>query len=179
MRWQIPIVVLLVAGLVVACDQAPTAAEEAPEATTTFKVEKKSSRFTVSNFADLGTETYIDCLGETLIWYGTFDVIWSEWVTPAGNWIATWKLDYFDTTEPTWLLGEDTGTIWNVVKAENQGTGWLTKDRGPQDIQHFQSNEWYVNEDGDKLHIRTQGRLMYDADGAPKMERNIAKGFCH
>ena len=30
MRWQIPIVVLLMAGLAVSCDQAPTAAEDSP-----------------------------------------------------------------------------------------------------------------------------------------------------
>jgi len=175
MRWQFPIAVLLVAGLVVACDQAPTAVDEAPEATTLLKVEKTHYRWTFDNAP---TTTYVDCLGETVLWFGTYDVLWTEKLTPAGNWVATWKLDYFDTPEPTWLLGEDSGTIWTLVKAENQGTGWVMKDHGPQSIQHFQSNEWYVNDAGAKLHIRLQGRFMYDADGAPKMERSVAKGFC-
>jgi hypothetical protein len=40
-------------------------------------------------------------------------------------------------------------------------------------------HEWYHNETGDKLHIRLQGRFMYDAPGDPKMERDVAWGHCH
>ncbi len=176
MRWQIPVGVLLVAGLLTACDQAPTAAEaDQAQEPAAFKVEKTSFRFTLDNAP---TETYIECLGETLLWFGTYDLLWTEKVTSSGNWVASWKLDYFDTTEPTWLMGDTSGTIWNVTKAENQGTGWLIQDKGTKDFLHYQSNEWYENAAGDRLHIRIKGQMMYD-DGDPKVERHDVKGFCH
>lgn len=177
MRWRLPVVAALALSIAVGCTE-PTAAPEA-EATAdlpAFAVDRISFRFT---FPNEPTETYIDCLGETLLWYGTFDVIWTEKTMPNGNWVASWKLDYFDTDEVTWLLGEDSEVVWQLDKAENQGTGWVTKDKGPVSIQHFQSNEWYYNGDGDRLHIRLWGRWMYDAEGDPKMERSVAWGNCH
>ena len=122
MRWRIPLVLFM--GLLVAagCTDQVTApqAEDVAEAPA-FMVDKITDRFTVSN---VGTETDVECLGETLLWLGTFDVIWTEKTTPAGNWVASWKLDYFDTDEVTWLRGETSGTTWELDKAENQGAGW-------------------------------------------------------
>ncbi len=166
------------ACLVASCQDAPVEPTVEPglDAAPVFKVEKTLDRFVLPL---AGTETYIDCLGETLLWYGTVDIIWSEWTTPSGNWIASWKIDYFDTPELTWLQGETSNEIWYITKAENQGTGWITKDKGPQFIQHYQSNEWYENDDGDRLHIRIVGRFMYDADGSPRMERHEWWGHCH
>ncbi|NNK48967.1 MAG: hypothetical protein HKP01_08855 [Gemmatimonadetes bacterium] len=176
MRWRILLVPLMAGFAAAGCDGQSTAPqpEDAIDGLS-VKVEKVESRFTVSN---VGTETYVECLGEVLLWYGTFDVIWTEKTTPSGNWIASWKLDYFGTDEVTWLKGEDSDVIWNLDKAENQGTGWIMKGSGPQSIQHYESNEWYENDEGDRLHIRLQGRFMYDADGAPKMERDVAWGHC-
>ena len=176
MRWRIPVVLSLAIMAGLACSDLPVApdqevAAEAPS----FKVEKISYRFTLSNEP---TETYIDCLGETLLWYGTYDVIWTEKTTPSGNWVASWKLDYFDTDEVTWLEGEDSGVVWELLKAENQGTGWIIKANGPQQMQHWESNEWYMNDQGDKLHIRLKGRFLLDAEGALHSESNQARGFC-
>ena len=177
MPWRIPLVLIFAAFVAVGCSDVATApGPEAMADVPSFKVDKAEDRFTLPND---GTVTYVECLGENLLWYGTYDVIWTEKTTPAGNWIASWKLDYFDTDEVTWLMGEESRVVWYLDKAENQGTGWVVKGSGPQSIQHFESNEWYENGDGDRLHIRLQGRFMYDAEGDPKMERNVAWGHCH
>ena len=139
-----------------------------------FKVEKITSRFAPPY--EPGTKTYLDCLGENVLWFGTIDIIWTEWVTPSGNWIASWKLDFWDTLEVEWLEGEDSGTIWNLVRAENQGTGQVVNVSG-KDIMHWQANEWFANAAGDMIHMRSRGRTMF-VDGVLKMEHGSAVGKC-
>jgi hypothetical protein len=139
-----------------------------------FKVEKIHSRF--SHIYDAGTATYLDCLGENVLWMGTIDVIWTEWTSASGNFHASWKLDYWDTPDVEWLEGEDSATIWTLVRAENKGTGWLVNISG-KDYMHYQSNEWFENAAGEMIKMRSRGRFMFD-DGDPKLVLDEVWGQC-
>ena len=142
--------------------------------TPAFKVEKIHARFPVAY--DPGTATYLECLGENVLWHGTFDVIWTEWTSASGNFHASWKLDFWDTPEVEWLQGEDSAMIWNLVKAENQGAGWLVSANG-KDFMHYESNEWFMNAAGDKLKMRSHGQLKF-VNGEPRMLLDEVSGKC-
>ena len=163
MRWP---GFLLFPLLFVACtDQQPAAPD----------IEVNAPSFEVTHDAwvwifDLtGLVVYVECRGEDLEWSGTIDGYYRSTTTPSGNEVWQWKLDYATNT-PLTVSGLTSNDAWTLVGAEDTG-GTITKPKGTAYVEHWQGNERYVNQDGEKLHGRLDYRLMIDADGNVKFER--------
>ena len=110
-----------------------------------------------------------DGAGEWTDWTGFIDGHYRQTITPSGNVILHWKLDY-DTANPASFTGRESGDLWQLVRAEDTG-GSISKPKGTQYVEHWQYNEFYKNQDGDKLHIRVKFQMLIDADGNVKLDR--------
>ena len=122
-------------------------------------------------------DVWMDCVndgqGELTDWSGTLDIYYRSRTTPSGNVTTSWKIDYYTAT-PLSFTGDDSGDVWQLVKAEDNG-GSVTKTKGTQYVEHWQFNEFYINQDGEKLHSRAKFHLMIDANGNPKIDRFVGK----
>ncbi len=110
-----------------------------------------------------------DGAGEWVDLAGFIDQYFRQITTPSGNVILQWKLDYY-TADPASFTGQESGDVWQLVKAEDNG-GSVTKPTGTQLVEHWQFNEFYMNQDGERIHNRVSWRLMWDAEGSVKWER--------
>jgi len=116
-----------------------------------------------------GLVVYVDCRGEDLEWSGTADVYYRATTNPSGNEVWQWKIDYATAT-PFAVLGLTSGDVWTMVGGEDTG-GLIMKPQGTAYVEHWQANERYVNQDGDKLHGRLQYSLTINAAGEVQVER--------
>jgi hypothetical protein len=109
-----------------------------------------------------------DGAGEDLEYVsGTFDTYWWWRITPSGNQLWNIVSDY-DTGDPLTAVGQDSGDVWTLVTGEGN-SNWVRKAGAPRPVNdHFQANEWYVNQDGEKLHLRQRFTVQRDLDGNVK-----------
>jgi len=110
-----------------------------------------------------------DGAGELTDWSGTIDVHYSSVTTPSGSVVLHWLIDYYTAT-PLSFTGQTSGDVWHLERAEDNG-GSVTVSGGPGYVEHWQFNEFYRNQDGDRLHNRARFGLMIDGEGAVKLER--------
>ena len=161
---------------VLSCSEIPTQSVDMEATGDQYsKVDRVTYRFPYSNE---GSELYAECVGEILDLHGTVDIIMREQYTPSGNVIMSWKIDYWDTDELSWAQGRDSGTIWYLLKGQNQGTGWVMKPNGTREITHAEWSDWYVNDAGDKVHINGLWRVKIDKDGNVEREQWGYKANC-
>jgi len=172
MRWVYMITCGFLFVTLVACEESLVEPVAIPDGldTPSFAVQRDAWVETV----DLGgAVVYVDCVndgqGEELLISGTLRWPVRVLITPSGNEVWKWKIDYWTET-PLSQLGLESGDVYSLVKAEDTG-GSITKPKGTQYVEHWQFNEWYANEDGDKFHTRGKFRLMIDANGDVKLDR--------
>jgi len=117
-----------------------------------------------------------DGKGEVLTYVipSTIDIHYRSRTTPSGNVTTSWKVDYYTAT-PLSATGPS-GDFWQLVKAEDNG-GSVSKSKGTQYSEHWQFNEFYKNQDGEKMHSRVRYQKLVDADGNVKFDRFV--GGCN
>ena len=174
MRWirLIPCAALAVT-LAGACDRSPV---EPPPSVSTPSLSVVHDAW-IDTWAITGQDVPMECAndgaGELTDWSGTLDIHYRSTTTPSGNEIWSWKIDYYTAT-PLSFTGQTSGDLWQLVKAEDNG-GSVSKPIGTQYVEHWQYNEFYENQDGDKLHSRAKFQLLIDADGSVKLDRFDAR----
>ena len=107
--------------------------------------------------------------GEQATNYGTLEGQFRTVTNPSGNEVWQWKVNYYTDT-PLHSIGHDSGDRWDLLRAEDNG-GSISKAQGTQYVEHWQANEWWVNQDGETFHIRLKFALTIDADGNVQVER--------
>ena len=107
--------------------------------------------------------------GEQATNFGTLDGHFRSVTTPSGTEVWQWKVNYYKDTPP-YSIGNVSGDRWDLLRAEDNG-GSITKAHGTQYVEHWQANEWWVNQDGETFHIRLKFALTIDADGNVQVER--------
>lgn len=171
MRWiRIIPCAALSAALAGGCDGTPVEPLHDDVGTPSFKATHAAwdEPFDLTGLVDW-IECANDGAGEWTDWTGYIDQHFRETTTPSGNVILHWKLDY-DTANPASFTGRESGDLWQLVRAEDTG-GSISKPKGTQYVEHWQYNEFYKNQDGDKLHIRVKFQMLIDADGNVKLDR--------
>lgn len=132
-----------------------------------------------------GWTEFNDCLGEWLTWHGSWYFITRTTTTPSGNVVWHFSTGY---NTPTPLRAEvltgplpggvPTGEHWTQTNGESYG-GSVSKSKGTAFTFHYQGNEFYSNQDGDKLKASWKGRVMVDADGNVTQNRDVFEYSCH
>ena len=117
----------------------------------------------------------MDCVndgaGETTDWSGTIDIYYKGIATPSGNEVWQWRVDYYTAT-PLSFTGDSSGDLWQLVHAEDNG-GSVAKPNGTQYQEHWQFNEFYMNQDGERLHSRVRFQVLVDANGDLQIVRFV------
>jgi len=168
------ILTLVMAALFVGCDTQPLEPVPDEALTPLSKVDR------VENVEEMfidGFEWYIDCLGENTLWHGSWYFITWTMTTPSGNEVWHFRTGY-DTPTPLWAEGETSGKKWYQTNAESYG-GSVTKPKGTAYTFHYQGNEFYSTQDGEKLHYKWTGFFMIDADGNVKHDRYAERITCN
>ncbi len=146
MRWQIPIVVLLTAGLVVSCDQAPTAAEDSAADVPTIQANNGAVRWIPDPecgvFDSDGEFFLVDCRNQIATYSRNGNALvvaqasgvpnstgemlhWDAWNPPQI------MMDWFGLEEPPapcYVLGPDGGALFTLnwkAKLTPSGQGSL------------------------------------------------------
>ncbi|NNE45584.1 MAG: hypothetical protein HKN37_02870 [Rhodothermales bacterium] len=123
-----------------------------------------------------GVEEYIECLDETMTWHGFADYVMVTTTLPSGNQIEHLKLNY-DTASPQWGQAPESG-IWRLTNGEDI-SHTVRKQNGPSVIDHFQLNEKYANQDGDRLHLRASWTGHEDSEGNFTLARFVWDWKCN
>jgi hypothetical protein len=172
MYWRIPIIGVLALFVAVSCDQQPVEPRQDDLGATLSKVIHDSW---VDTWDASGNLEWVECAndgaGENLATFGTFDIHYRSRTTPSGNVIWQWKFDYWTDT-PSSFVGQDSGDVYSLVSAEDNG-GSVIKAKGTQYHEHWQANERYVNQDGQRIHLRAKFALTIDANGEVQVERLV------
>ena len=162
--------VLILAG----CAEQPFApgADDVDEITAEEALAKNGATKTVEvmEWDANGAEFYLECLDETVVYFGVLDWEQTTIETPSGRVLVNGKVLYsqpygFNSSgDHSWLLVHGTQTFHdNVAPTGDYKT-------------HFSLHEWYENESGDRLlQVGTYG-LHLDDEGMLKMEK--FHGWC-
>lgn len=170
---------LVMAALLSGCDGQPVEPVPDEAITPSLKVTREDFVYTI----DLGLDPpfFVECVndgvGELFKGHGTIDWILRVTTNPSGNEIWSCKIDY-DTDTPPWADGLTTGDVWTFDNGEDN-CGRVYKPKGTSFVKHWQFNEFYSNQDGERLHIRGKGQMMIDADGNVKIDRVDYSFKCH
>lgn len=175
MRWlRVFPCAALAATLAGACDGTPVDPPVDDVRTPSFSVVHDAW---VDVFPITDQDVLMDCAndgaGELTDWSGTLDVYYRSRTTPSGNVTTSWKIDYYTAT-PLSFTGQTSGDVWQLYRAEDNG-GSVSKPKGTQYVEHWQFNEFYKNQDGERLHNRGKFQMMIDADGNVKLDRFDSK----
>lgn len=177
MHWRIPIVGVLALFVAVSCNQQPVGPQSDAAGVTLSKVIHDSwvEPLSVDGFLD-----YIACAndgaGEWVLWSGFANVHWKSRTTPSGNEIVTCRIDY-ETEDPLAFVGLSSSDEYTLITGEDN-CRIITKPKGPQFFLSAQGNEWYVNEDGEKVHYYITWKEILDADGNMKKDRFVLEYKC-
>jgi hypothetical protein len=172
MRWlHIIPCAALAATLAAGCDGTPVDPRPDDVGTPSFSAVVHDAW--VETWAITDQDVWMDCAndgqGEPTDWSGTIDIYYRSRTTPSGNVTTSWKVDYYTAT-PLSFTGDNSGDLWQLYKAEDNG-GSVSKPKGTQYTEHWQFNEFYKNQDGDKMHSRVRYQMLVDADGNVKLDR--------
>ncbi|MGD2215303.1 MAG: hypothetical protein PVJ64_01050 [Gemmatimonadales bacterium] len=176
MRWLRIFPCLALAATLAACSEQP-AEPGFDEAVVPALGVTHNEWMTTESMPDEGFPDYVECAydgaGESVLWFGSWDVYWHSTTTPSGNETWHWKVDYSSAT--LYFLGQASGDEWLIYRGEDTGAQ-VIRTPGEFQVHHWQANEWYRNQDGENLHLRFRYRLHIDADGNTKMDR--FDGYC-
>jgi hypothetical protein len=180
MHWRISIVGVLALLVAVSCNQQPVAPLH-DEGTPSFSKGPPDAVVVPIPFAGLVSSVACanDGAGEDLEWVsGTADAHFWGRETPSGNVITSCVLDY-DTGDPPTAVGQDSSDVWTLIRGEDNCHNLKIPGTLPKALHdHFQANEWYVNQDGEKLHGRIQFRKHRDPEGNVIFTRYLEAWTC-
>jgi hypothetical protein len=167
MRFSIPTSALLLVAWLAACHDSagPTDPLES-ERTPAFAATQGSFSLPIDL---VGLVFFAGCandgVGEPLEYVsGVFDTYWSWTETPSGNELWNVLSDY-DTGDPLTAVGLISGDVWILERGEGN-SNFVHKAAAPKKVNdHFQAHEWYVNQDGEKLHLQQRFTRQRDLDG--------------
>lgn len=162
---------LVMAALLVSCDGQPLEPVPDEALTPALKVDREED---IEEISIEGLSEYVECLDEVVTFHGSWYFITWTIDTPSGNEIFHFQTGY-DTPTPLWFEGT---AVWTLVSGESYG-GAVTKPKGTAFIYHYQGNEHYSNQDGDRIRVYWKGRVMIDADGNVKMVRDLFDYSCN
>ena len=117
-----------------------------------------------------------DGAGEWVQFFGTADIHWKSRTTPSGNEVVTCSIDY-QTETPLGFVGLSSGDVYNLSTGEDS-CRIISKPSGPQLLVWGQANEKYVNQDGEKIHLRITVKTMLDAVGNVKTDEFVVGFKC-
>ena len=177
MHWRVPIIGLLALFVAVSCDQQPV---EPPQHEVGLTLSKVIFDSWVETIDATGGLEWVACAndgeGEWVEFFGTADVLWSSRTTPSGNVVVTCTIDY-QTDTPFGFVGLSSGDVYNLTTGEDS-CRIITKPTGPQLLVWGQANEKYVNQDGEKVHLRITVKTMLDAVGNVKTDEFVVGFKC-
>ena len=163
--------VILLGSLIISCNEQQTPTSSSEEALTPI------SKVSVNEYSlkiDLDEEEpFVECDGNLMQYHGSVGLYIKEVVTPAGNIIAKWQVDYMAFDGVT-LENLGTGEIWTLTNGHNP-VGEVIKENGFYLI-HYQWSELYKL-DKKTLHIHLKGQFMVLPDGTVKHDRETVKCF--
>ncbi|MEJ2153272.1 MAG: hypothetical protein P8Y29_10085 [Gemmatimonadota bacterium] len=180
MHCRIPIVGVVALFVAVSCNEQPVEPQR-DGGTPSFS--KGPPYAVVEPVPFAGLVSFVACAndgaGEDLLWVsGTIDAHFWGRETPSGNVITSCVVDY-DTGDPPTAVGQDSGDEWVLVRGEDN-CRILNKPGTLPNALHddFQANEWYVNQDGEKLHGRIQLRIHRNPVGDLTLFRYLEQWTC-
>jgi hypothetical protein len=180
MHWRISIIGVLALLVAMSCNQQPIAPPQ-DEGTPSFSKGPPDALVDPIFFA--GLVSFVACAndgaGEVLEWVsGTADAHFWGRETPSGNVITSCVVDY-DTGDPPTAVGQDSGDVWTLIRGEDNCHNLKIPGTLPKALHdHFQANEWYVNQDGEKLHGRIQFKKHRNPDGDVIFTRYVEQWTC-
>jgi hypothetical protein len=127
---------------------------------------------------------YYSCLGENAWERGRIKMYKGRVYQPSGNanrW--TWDLDFYGLPpdDPDYIgdeftiLGLTSGNLWTFDRA-TKATGGRRHDKEDGFIYHQAINQWFTNQDGEKLHYQEVYTLHCDYDWNCSLEQ--IRGSC-
>jgi hypothetical protein len=181
MRWQVPILTTLTVFVAASCDQqpvAPLASEVADQPA--FSAEHVGYE-QVNYYNDVW---YYSCLGENAWERGRIRMHKGRVYQPSGNanrW--TWDLEFYGlplddpdyVSDEFTLLGLTSGDLWTLDRS-TKATGGRRHDKKDGFVYHQAINQWFTNQDGEKLHYQEVYTLHCDYDWNCSLEQS--KGSC-
>jgi hypothetical protein len=180
MHWRVSIISVLALFVAVSCNQQPVEPPQ-DEGTPSFSKGPPDALVVPIPFAGLVSSVACanDGAGEDILWVsGTADAHFWGRETPSGNVITNCVVDY-DTGDPAIAVGQDSGDVWTLIRGEDNCNNVKIPGTLPKALlDHFQANEWYVNQDGDKLHGRIQFRKHRNPDGIVIFQRYLEAWTC-
>ncbi|NNE34490.1 MAG: hypothetical protein HKN13_04605 [Rhodothermales bacterium] len=154
------------------CAEQPFAPSAVGEAGDESAAAKKGATKTVDvlEFDADGWEFYLECMDETVTYFGRLDFELTTIVTPSGNSKTTWKglysypYGFTSSGDHSWLMVHGTQVSQELAKPDGRYRS------------QFSLHEWYENELGDRmLQIANYGART-DAQGEPVFEK--FHGWC-
>ncbi len=110
-----------------------------------------------------GSDFYYPCAdggqGEDLTYTGTIYWYTKDVVTPSGNVIQTQRIDWGDDSR---MVGHESGDVWTLVKLVQPMVVRITKQTDGLRVAENVMNEWWVNQDGDRMNSRASAEIVFD-----------------